>query len=228
MNFEAQINRMIQTQLIDRGVQDPRVLDAIKRTPRHLFVPQELWNEAYEDKPLQLPEELATISQPYMVAYMSEALRCDSKCKLLEVGTGSGYQAAVLACLCKEVYTIERHYTLTLSANRTLTSLGRNNIHCKTGDGFEGWPEKAPFQRVILTAASQEIPPALIDQLDEGGYLLIPLGNSRMQTLTRIQKKDGALWKEPLISCVFVPMISQSRDLTRSGGPESPQPEGGR
>ncbi|MEW6238009.1 MAG: protein-L-isoaspartate(D-aspartate) O-methyltransferase [Candidatus Omnitrophota bacterium] len=215
MNYETLLLNMLQRQVVARGIRNPRILEAMQRVPRHLFVPEECRDQSYDDKPLALPEDRATISQPYMVAYMTDALQCQSTDRILEIGTGSGYQAAVLSCLCREVYTIERHYTLSINAQRTAQSIGRENIFYRTGDGLQGWREKAPFDKIVVTAAARKTPLALIEQLKEDGVLLIPLGPSEMQILTSIRKKNGKGVPSELISCVFVPLISKNNDLTQ-------------
>jgi len=215
MNYEPLMLDMLQRQVVARGIRNPRILEAMQRVPRHLFVPEEYRDQSYDDKPLALPEDRATISQPYIVAYMTDALQCQPTDRILEIGTGSGYQAAILSCLCREVYTIERHYTLSINAQRTSQNIGRENIFYKTGDGFQGWREKAPFDKIIVTAAARRTPSALIEQLKEDGILLIPLGPSEMQILTCIRKKNGKGIPSELISCVFVPLISRNNDLTQ-------------
>lgn len=221
MNIERKLLDMLQHQIVARGVNNPRILEAMQRVPRHLFVPQEMLEEAYDDRPLALPEDRATISQPYMVAYMTDALHCQPNDRVLEVGTGSGYQAALLSYLCKEVYTIERHYTLSINAQRTVQLLGRSNVFFRVGDGFEGWPEKAPFDKIVVTAATRKLPKSLLDQLKVGGSILIPLGESQMQQLTLVTKTESGFDSQALLPCVFVPLISKSKDLTQSDDPES-------
>lgn len=214
MDFENELINMLRRQIVERGVHNPKILEAMQLVPRHLFVPEEYQSEAYEDHPIALPEELATISQPYMVAYMTDALQCCSSDRILEIGTGSGYQSAILSYLCKDVYTLERHFSLTMSAMRTLQFIGRHNIHCKTGDTLTEWKEQAPFDKIIVTAASYEIPTVLLDQLKEDGLLLIPLGDSRIQTLTSVRKSNDRIISSAMIPCVFVPLIMQTRTLT--------------
>lgn len=215
MDFDKDLIQMLQQQIVNRGITDPRILDAFQRIPRHLFVPEESKSDSYKDHPINLPEDRATISQPYMVAYMTEALRCQPSDRVLEIGTGSGYQTAILAQLCKEVYSIERHYTLGINAERTLNSLSIFNAHIKTGDRLMEWQDKAPFDKIIVTAASHFIPNVLLNQLQDGGIALIPIGESQIQTLTRITKSNTRHnYTEQLIQCVFVPLVSQSVDLT--------------
>lgn len=216
MNYYQQLHQMLQNQIVARGVTNPHILEAMQRIPRHLFTPEESRGQAYDDYPIMLPEESATISQPYMTAYMTDALNVQPSDRVLEIGTGSGYQAALLSHLCREVYTIERYESLSRSACEVIQSLGLSNVFFHVGDGLEGWPEKAPFQKIIVTAATREAPFSLLDQLDEGGLLLIPLGNSKHQTLVRFTKQEDDFKREDLIQCVFVPLISNSRDMTQS------------
>lgn len=213
--YEKQLLDMLQKQIVARGVTNPRILEAMQRAPRHLFTPQESRDQAYGDYPIMLPEERATISQPYMVAYMSDMLNCHPEDRILEIGTGSGYQAAVLSYLCREVYTVERYASLSNTARLTIEKLGRSNIFFRVGDGLEGWPEKAPFNKIMVTAAMRAAPDSLLDQLGENGSLLIPLGQSHLQTLTRIMKTYSSLERQELIQCVFVPLISKNHDMTK-------------
>lgn len=226
MNLEQEIIQMLKHQIFERGIRDPRVLDAMHDVPRHFFVPEESLAEAYADHPIHLPEEYATISQPYIVAYMTEMLQCRSSDRVLEIGTGSGYHAAILSFLCKEVYTLERHYTLSISAMRTLSFLGRCNVFCKVGDCLTEWQEKAPFDKIVVTAAAQEPPAVLLDQLVDGGTMIIPLGDASIQTLTSIQRKGNEFTSSSLIPCVFVPLIVQKQLLTEREGTD-PQPGDG-
>jgi len=213
-DFERRLLDMLQSQIVARGLTNPLILEAMQRVPRHLFAPPDQLKEAYQDHPITLPEERATISQPYMVAYMTDALQCRPSDRVLEIGTGSGYQTAILSHLCREVYTVERHESLTLYAKRIIHTLGRENVFFLTGDGVEGWKDHAPYDKILVTAAARIPPSALLDQLSDGGMLLIPLGESHIQTLTRIQKKENSFQEEKLITCVFVPLISRSRDMT--------------
>ncbi len=215
MDYDRQLLDMLQHQIVARGVTNPRILEAMQRVPRHLFVPEDLQSEAYQDHPLCLPEDQATISQPYIVAYMTDALNCQMSDRILEIGTGSGYQAAILSFLCKEVYTVERHFTLSTSAQRTVQTMGINTLHFNVGDGTQGWRENAPFDKIIVTAAARTVPKQLVDQLEDGGSLLVPIGEPRIQTLTRITKKNGIPVSESLIPCVFVPLVSDSSDMNQ-------------
>lgn len=220
IEFDKDLIQMLQQQIVNRGINDPRILEAFQRVPRHLFVPDDCKADSYKDQPVMLPEESATISQPYMVAYMTEALRCQPSDRILEIGTGSGFQTAVLAHLCKEVYSIERHYTLGINAERTLNALSVFNVHIKTGDCLDEWKDKGPFDKIIVTAATKFIPTVLLDQLKDGGTLIIPIGEPQLQTLTRVMKSESkGNYNEQLIQCVFVPLISQSVDLTNPPKP---------
>ncbi len=202
-----QRRRMVEEQLIARGISDKRVLDAMLRIPREEFIPQDLARSAYEDHPLPIGEG-QTISQPYMVALMIEKLELKGEEKVLEIGTGSGYQAAILACLCKEVYTVERIPGLVKFSTKNLKKAEVDNIIIKQDDGYSGWPEFSPYQAIIVACAISEVPPALIEQLDEGGKLVIPLGGRFSQELTVIKKKKGKIETEIGCGCVFVPLIS--------------------
>ena len=205
-SFTAERERMVHEQIQARGVRNPDVLRVMAVTPRHLFVPADLQREAYQDRPLGIGYA-ATISQPYIVALMTELLRPGGRQRVLEVGTGSGYQAAVLAQLTGHVYTIEIVPELADSARETLRRLGYGNVTVRQGDGYLGWPEQAPFDRIILTAAPPEIPEALIAQLAKGGRMVAPVGGWLTQNLVLIEKRlDGSIrrWTEGGVS--FVPM----------------------
>jgi protein-L-isoaspartate(D-aspartate) O-methyltransferase len=207
----SQRDRMVRDHLIARGIRDRRVLEAMKKIPRHLFVDESLKGRAYGDHPLPIGEG-QTISQPYVVAWMTEALKLKSSDRVLEIGTGSGYQAAVLAEIVKEVYTIEIKKRLKITASNLLQELGYKNIKTKNADGYFGWEEHAPFDAVIITASANHIPPSLIKQLKEGGRLIIPLGSTLYyQTLTLAAKKDGELEVRQMGSVVFVPMTGEVR-----------------
>jgi protein-L-isoaspartate(D-aspartate) O-methyltransferase len=194
-------------QLRRRGIRDNNVLRAIERVPRDLFVDPAFADHAYQD--IALPIECGqTISQPYVVAFMTEQLGLDPEHKVLEIGTGSGYQAAVLSHLCRRVYTVERWRELQKAAERRLAELGITNVTTIIGDGWLGWPPQAPFDRIIVTAAAEEPPQALLDQLKVGGRMLIPLGETRdTQQLVQIDKSDEALSETPLLPVRFVPMV---------------------
>ena len=188
-------------------ITDPGVLAAIERVPRHRFVPEHLQQHAYDDRPLPIGQG-QTISQPFVVAMMTQALALTPESKVLEIGTGSGYQTAILAELAGEVYTVEVRSDLQARAKRILDALGYANIHYRTGDGWAGWPEKAPFDAIIVTAAAPEWPRALISQLAEGGRMVIPVGEQDWnQTLWLLTKLDGNLIKDSLGPVRFVPLI---------------------
>jgi protein-L-isoaspartate(D-aspartate) O-methyltransferase len=201
--------RMVDEQLRARGIRDERVLGAMTRVPRHLFVPDSQRGGAYGDFPLPIGHE-QTISQPYIVAFMSEALEVGPDHKVLEIGTGSGYQAAVLAELAREVYTIEIIEPLAERARETLSSLGYPNVHVRTGNGYLGWPEQAPFDRIMVTAAPEEVPPALVEQLRIDGLMAIPVG--RMDQELRILRRtaDGLSLLKTL-PVRFVPMTGKPK-----------------
>ena len=199
--------RMVDEQLRSRGIFDPRVLEAMGRVAREQFVPWELREEAYEDCPLPIGEG-QTISQPYTVAYMIEALHLRGDEKVLEIGTGSGYGAAVLGCLAREVHTIERHADLGLAAKERLAALPAPNVHVHVGDGTLGLASEAHFQGIVVTAAGAKLPSALAEQLDLGGRLVIPLGSMLSQTMYRYVKlADGRLESTELGAFAFVPLI---------------------
>ncbi len=200
--------RMVEEQLIPRDIKNPRVLDAFKKIERHKFVSQEFAASAYADFPVPIGEG-QTISQPYIVALMTEYLDLTGSERVLEIGTGSGYQAAILAELAKEVYTVERVESLAKQAENLLNELGYKNIKIKTGDGTLGWPEQAPFDRIIITAASPAIPPPLSEQLKEGGKLILPLGEVFSQVLTLAEKKQGVLQYQGICGCMFVPLVGK-------------------
>jgi protein-L-isoaspartate(D-aspartate) O-methyltransferase len=199
--------RMVTTQIEARGVRDPRVLAAMRKVPRHLFVPANAQADAHYDGPLPIGHE-QTISQPFIVASMSEALELRGNEKVLEIGTGSGYQAAVLAELAAQVYSIEIVQPLAEQSDQLLKKLGYTNITVRHGDGYKGWPEAAPFDAIIVTAAPPEIPQALIDQLKLGGRMVIPVGGGE-QHLLRITKTPQGIQKEHLYPVRFVPMIKE-------------------
>jgi protein-L-isoaspartate(D-aspartate) O-methyltransferase len=198
---------MVEMQLVTRNIRDARILDAMRKVPRHLFVPEYLIENAYEDNPLPIGWD-QTISQPYIVAYMTEALKLSSEDRVLEIGTGSGYQAAVLAELVKEVFTIEVVNELYELAKDRLLALGYQNIHLRQGDGNEGWPEEAPFDKMIVTAAADHIPRPLVKQLKEGGRLMIPIGHFT-QTLILGVKKHEMLQTFETIPVRFVPLVER-------------------
>ncbi|MGH9710241.1 MAG: protein-L-isoaspartate(D-aspartate) O-methyltransferase [Candidatus Acidiferrales bacterium] len=196
---------MVADQIRKRGIRSPKVLAAMERVPRHLFVPEESVARSYNDEPVPIGER-QTISQPYMVGAMTEALELEGHERVLEVGGGSGYQAAILAELAREVITIEARAPLADAARERLAKLGYRNVRVVTGDGTLGFAEAAPFDAILVAAAAPRIPPPLIEQLAEGGRLVIPVGKSDRQMLTRIRKSGGKAVQEELMVCQFVPL----------------------
>ena len=205
---EARRREMVATQIEARGIDDPRVLKAMRSVPRHLFVPPNLRNEAHRDGPLPIGHE-QTISQPYIVALMTELIRPRASMKVLEVGTGSGYQAAVLAECVGDVYTIEIVPKLGRQAAELLDSLGYDNVHTRIGDGFDGWPEEAPFDAIVVTAAPAEVPPPLKDQLAVGGRLVIPVGRGS-QDLIVLTRTEKGFERSRVTGVRFVPMTGKA------------------
>jgi len=201
--------RMVEEQIERRGVRVPRVLDAMRTVPRHLFVPEELRDRAYDDAPLPIGDG-QTISQPYIVAFMTEAARIKPGDRVLEVGTGSGYQAAVLAAIGAEVMSIEILPGLAERARQALAAAGFVKVAVRTGDGFRGWPEAAPFDAVLVTAAPDEVPPPLLGQLKVGGVLVIPVGTGT-QELIRVTRTAAGFERESLLPVRFVPMTGEAR-----------------
>jgi protein-L-isoaspartate(D-aspartate) O-methyltransferase len=202
-------NLMVREQIEARGIKSPSVLDAMRRVPRHLFVPSDQVAFAYDDTSLEIGQG-QTISQPYIVAYMTEALSTSPDHTVLEVGTGSGYQAAVLSSLVREVYSIEIVPELAERARRTLAAIGYRNVQVRTGNGYLGWPERAPFSRIIVTAAPPEIPRALVDQLAVGGVMVVPVG-SLLQEMTIVTKTSAGVTEQRTIPVRFVPMVEKPR-----------------
>lgn len=220
--IEAARHRMVETAVIGAGVKDPRVIQSMRDTPRHEFVRSNLRVRAYQDSALPIGEK-QTISSPFIVAYMTESLDPKPSDKVLEIGTGSGYQAAVLSPLVKEVYTIEIVETLGRRAARTLKRLGYKNVFAKVGDGFKGWPQHAPFDKIIVTCSPERIPSPLVEQLKEGGLMVIPVGERYQQTLYLMRKKDGKLRSEALRPTLFVPMTGTAESNRRvKPDPEHP------
>jgi protein-L-isoaspartate(D-aspartate) O-methyltransferase len=207
--FEAERLRMVDQQLRARDIRDPRVLDAMRRVPRHLFVPDNVRPEAYRDYPVPIGYG-QTISQPYIVAFMTEALELEPSHSVLEIGTGSGYQAAILAELSRSVYTIEIVEPLALRAKKTLASLGYRHVAVRFGNGYLGWPEHAPYDRIIVTAAPEEIPPALVEQLKLGGLMAIPVGGL-FQQLRVVRRTATGLEVIKTVPVRFVPMTGKPK-----------------
>jgi|UniRef100_A0A7V6A1I6 protein-L-isoaspartate(D-aspartate) O-methyltransferase len=207
-SFREARQAMVETQIRRRGVLDSRVLAAMAKVPRHRFIPRHLWEQAYSDYPLPIGEE-QTISQPYIVALMTEALELTGPEKVLELGTGSGYQAAILAELAAQVFTIERIPALARTAQQVLASLGYANVQVIVADGTLGWPGEAPFDAILVTAGSPQIPPPLVDQLAMGGRLVIPVGDRYSQILTRVRRTPEGLKQEYLGGCRFVKLIGR-------------------
>ena len=211
IDFEAERKRMVDVDLRGRDIVDPNVLAAMFKVPRHEFVTGENKNLAYADFPLPIGKN-QTISQPYIVALMTQSARLKPGDRVLEIGTGSGYQAAVLAELVKEVYSIEIIETLANDARSDLERLGYKNVKVKYGDGYQGWEEFAPFDSILLTAATPEIPQPLIDQLKEGGRMILPMEGMSFQDLVRITKVKGGLEREKITGVRFVPMTGEVRE----------------
>lgn len=204
---EKQRQNMVEEQIRARNVRSKVVLDAMKMVPRHLFVPTNMQSMAYEDRPLPIGLN-QTISQPYIVAFMTEQINPKPGMKVLEIGTGSGYQAAILAQIGCNVYTIELLEELSTRAEKTLKELEFNNVKVRCGDGYLGWPEEAPFDAIIVTAAPEYIPQKLVDQLKEGGVMVLPVGPvNSVQFLKLVTKKNGKISEENLLSVRFVPMV---------------------
>lgn len=206
-HYKSQRELMVENQIAQRGITNELVLKAMRIVPRHLLVPEKIRSYAYEDRPLPIGEG-QTISQPYIVAYMTELIEPSPEMKVLEIGTGSGYQAAVLAEIVKEVYTIEIMEGLGKRAERDLKSMGYKNIYVRIGDGYKGWPEKAPFDAIIVTAAPEEIPQPLMDQLAEGGIMVIPVGQEgKVQKMALARKVKGKIKTSYLSNVMFVPFL---------------------
>src|SRR5438034_2493386 len=206
--FAAQRQRMVEQQLKPRGIKDERVLAAMAKVLREEFIPLDARADAYEDGPLPIGYD-QTISQPYIVAFMTEQLRPKRSDRVLEIGSGSGYQAAILGELVAEVYTIEIVEPLAKGAEATLQRLGYNNVHIKVGDGYKGWPEEAPFDAIIVTCAPEKVPQPLVDQLKDGGRMVIPVGERFAQQLYLLEKKNGQLKESITLPVRFVPMLRE-------------------
>ena len=206
--FRAARRAMVETQIRKRGVSSPRVLEAMASVPRHKFVSAQFQNDAYADKPLPIGEG-QTISQPYMVAAMTEALELTGSERVLEIGTGSGYQAAVLSALASQVISVENHTSLALAAQERLTRLGYANVHVHNGDGSAGLPDAAPYDAILVTAGAPQIPQVFAGQLREGGRIVIPVGDRENQDLIVAQKKNGELRSRALFACKFVLLLGR-------------------
>ena len=208
VEFSSLRERMVATQIASRRIKDKRVLEVMAKVPRHRFVLPEYLDSAYQDHPLPLGEG-QTISQPYMVALMTECLGLKGNEKVLEIGTGSGYQAAILAELSQEVYTVERFESLAERAKKVLSDLGYKNVKVIVGDGSRGLEEKASFDRIMVTAGAPILPKTLVDQLAEGGKMVIPVGGSFSQALLLVEKEKGKVKTTSVCGCVFVPLIGE-------------------
>jgi protein-L-isoaspartate(D-aspartate) O-methyltransferase len=206
-NFTVLRHHMVKTQIEARGINDPKVIRAFQKVERHRFILPEYLPKAYEDYPLPI-DEGQTISQPYIVAFMTEALDLKPSNKILEIGTGSGYQAAILAEICDSVFTIEIFPKLGEKAKDLFSELGYKNIFSKIGDGYKGWPENAPFDAIIVTCSPTHIPQPLKDQLAEGGRMIIPIGSYPSQSLVLLEKQKGKIKQKKILPVRFVPMIN--------------------
>jgi protein-L-isoaspartate(D-aspartate) O-methyltransferase len=207
--YFRQRKTMVERQIKGRGIRDKKVLDALMNVPRHEFVPEEYKSYSYDDRPLSIGYN-QTISQPYIVAYMTEILKPGNNRKVLEIGTGSGYQAAVLSLLYKNVYTIEIIEALGEKAKKVFDEKGYNNIKVKIGDGYQGWREFAPYDAIIVTCAPANIPQPLVEQLAEGGKMIIPVGEHYNQVLYLLEKRNGKIRKTETLPVVFVPMVREN------------------
>lgn len=208
LNFAKARQKMVDEQIASRGIRDLRVLNAMSKVPRHLFVEEALHGQAYNDYPLPIGEK-QTISQPYMVALMTEALDLKGDERVLEIGTGSGYQTAILAELAEWVYSIERIRSLANNARKLLDELNCYNVEIRVSDGTQGWKEKAPYQAITVTAGAPEIPQPLLDQLVPGGRLVVPVGDAFSQTLVRVIRTKGGFKREDMGGCHFVKLIGK-------------------
>ncbi len=208
--YQSLRESMVRDQIEARRVKDKKVLEAMRKVPRHWFVPADMKSYAYQDRPLPIGFD-QTISQPYIVAYMTEALQANPDDKVLEIGTGSGYQAAVLAETVDEVYSIEIICELEKRASNTLSELGYDNVHTRCADGYKGWPEHAPFDAIIVTAAPGHVPEPLVEQLAKGGNMVIPVGDYS-QKLYRISKTEHGVEKQELLPVRFVPMTGEAEE----------------
>ncbi|MGH9715021.1 MAG: protein-L-isoaspartate(D-aspartate) O-methyltransferase [Candidatus Acidiferrales bacterium] len=207
-DFESARRVMVARQIRDRGIRSPRVLQAMQSVERHLYVPAEYASEAYADKPLPIGEG-QTISQPYMVAAMADALSLEGQERVLEIGAGSGFHAAVISLLAREVIAVEAQPQLAASARERLVRLGYRNVRIQDGDGSLGWPADAPYNAILVTAAAPAVPPPLVQQLADGGRLVIPVGSADQQELLRIVKRGGTTSQQSLFACRFVPLLGR-------------------
>jgi len=207
-NFESARREMVARQIRHRGIQSARVLEAMSSVPRHLFVPPEHVFMAYADEPLPIGGG-QTISQPYMVAAMADALSLDGQERVLEIGAGSGYQAAVVSLLARQVIAIEAQPVLAVAARERLLRLGYKNVRIEVGDGSVGWPSGAPYEAILVTAAAPAVPPPLVEQLTDGGRIVIPVGPHDKQELVRLVKRGGLATQESLFACRFVPLLGR-------------------
>lgn len=219
--MEKKREQMVETQIEGRGIRDPRVLAAMRRVPRHLFVPPDQAASAYDDRPLPIGSG-QTISQPYVVAFMTEQLRLTGKEKVLEIGTGSGYQTAILAALAAKVYSIEIRPDLAKAAAERLEKLGIRNVEVRAADGYRGWPEEAPFDGILVTAAPERVPPPLLEQLSATGRMVIPVG-SFYQELKVIERQGVGYSERSVLPVRFVPFVGEAE-----GAPAAPEPGTGR
>ena len=206
--FEAARREMVARQIAGRGIETPRVLEAMSSVPRHLFVPPEHVWKAYADEPLPIGEG-QTISQPYMVAAMADALSLDGRERVLEIGAGSGYQAAVVSLLAREVIAVETHLVLAAATRERLHRLGFKNVRIEVGDGSLGWSPDAPYDAILVTAAAPAVPPPLVEQLTDGGRLVLPVGSAEQQELIRLVKHGGRTIEKRLFACRFVPLLGR-------------------
>lgn len=218
MSFAEQRDRMVEEQLKARGLTDERLLAAFRKVPRHSFVPEEFQPQAYTDHPLPIGAG-QTISQPYMVALMTSRLQLQGHERVLEIGAGSGYQTAILAELALEVFSVERLPELLRTASERLSALGYLNIRLTTGNGSLGWPEHAPYEAIVVTAAAPDLPAPLLAQLTDPGRMVLPIGPQDAQMLIEVEQRRGTVTRREIASCVFVPLCGQYGWLPESLGP---------
>ena len=207
-DYDKEREYMVESQLVRRGIKDKRVLDAMRQVPRHLFIPKDMRDLAYCDGPLPIGQG-QTISQPYIVALMTELLELTGQEKVLELGTGSGYQAAILSRLVSQVYSVERHAALAEQAEKVFAQLGYDNVVISVGDGTLGWPEHSPYEAIIVTAAAPDVPQPLMGQLADGGRLVAPVGSRWSQVLAKVKRQGETLTKEHLTAVAFVPLVGK-------------------